>query len=171
MNGNHQHRRCSSDRCVGRTLTWNLCSVRSHRGQVGCHSQRVERPLRAKFSHYPIFTVKCDRSSLGRISRSRNHPLASSEFFSEMSHTFSLRSQQSYFFNFGRTQPASRRSSNVLSGSTCLRHPRDHPCPQHLALKFCDCPQHLKSQPTRRQRSVNVLFQRNKVNPQRFALF
>jgi hypothetical protein len=102
--------------------------------------------------------------------QSGDHPLACPIFLCELAHAFSLRSHQSDFFNVGSTQPTSNWSSHVLPGSTCPRHSRDNPRPQHLALKFCDCPKNLKSQATRWQCRINVLFQRNEVHAQRFAL-
>jgi hypothetical protein len=50
------------------------------------------------------------------------HPLGSPELLGELSHAFSLRSQQADSFNFGSTQPAPRWPSDVLSDSTGLIH-------------------------------------------------
>ena len=103
--------------------------------------------------------------------QSGDHPLAGPELPGELPHAFPLRSQYPDFFHFRLSQPAPRWSSNMLSGSTCLSHSCDDSCPQHLALKFCDRSEHLKSQPTCWQCRVDVLFQRNKVHAQRFAFF
>jgi len=92
------------------------------------------------------------------------------EFLGEPSHASPLRSQQPGLFNFGSTQPAPSWPSNVPSDSTGLVHPGLDTFRQHLALEFCDCAKDLKSQPTRWQCRVDVLFQRNEVHSQRFAL-
>jgi hypothetical protein len=88
-----------------------------------------------------------------------------------VAHTFPLRSQQSNLFNFGSNQLAPRWSSNVLSDSTGLVHPGLDTFAEHFALKFCDCSEDMKREPSRWQRGVDVLFQRTEVNSQGFALF
>jgi hypothetical protein len=58
----------------------------------------------------------------------------------------------------------------MLPDSPGLIHPGFDAFAEHLALKFGHCSKNLKSQPTGWQCRVDVLFQRNKVHSQCFAL-